>query len=1105
MDQDAEVPITLRAYDEDRNLGRIELITEGGQLLDQGDCEFSMREECTLGLAVTAPQGYSSTVQFFGVAVDERGERSARIEFSVTTLVQPVSFAAGEEAVLEHVSGARIEIPAEASMGLAEGETATATIREVLQPEDSLIEVGRVFDFTLVDGSGDKVVLEQPVAVTVPYALPEGKNIDDLVVLHWNESVGRWEDVPIADVDMQNDTATVRTSGLSIFGGTDYRLVSEYIIERAQGLLGEHLEHQYDSGVKHLVSIRGEQGLLEGRLIGIPGEAGILKGGIVFDLDDLMQITEEGREGYVTFWINYGAELATFELGYTLPLGIWYSLYNMDHKTNRHDPTFDGSFSLATLDTTAGSTDALTINTNGNIHPLELQREVCLTCGAGVGVSFGDFSANAVRGELNKERFIKLLDDTLNVSRFEFAVAAASPPLIGTNLMASLFESLRDEEMPLVAPFTYFDDPGPSTVAQFDDTLFNRITGASGGLDRSGDGRGDMVFPSQGADGMPLADIPLSLVVAPDLREDREYYVELLEVSEGWEIRTDPDRQQGVPRTDRYEFSAPALFPVRTHWLVSSAPTASDPGRARFALVHEKEGSSEILHEEYLVELRKDRVLSDLQVTALSSPLAMRLGETVTYYLSITNQGPDPARGVTFRVLGLHGDLPLRGATSPTRQIGCYQSESEGHICEMGPMEVGQTIYVSLEFPPFESLPARDIAAAPLMVALQTDPDAVQSNVGQQENAFAVTRVGDPTTQNNLAFTRTGIKPQNQLSDSGNCYAGVLCLTSEEVPLAGAEQAVKEEFGDDWYVARYSLAFVEAINSLLGPGEMARSGPQNSDGQWQFVLMQNGGTLFEFRDTDVGRVLAVHVSVLFQYQYLTGTRASPKQHTALGHPSSGLRIAPTKLPSQGGRAQFETRFWKGGFFVYGPEVAEVASSRIGCPNRSSGWPSESTQGWQCSSILLPPNPTGVDRTYHVTLASADHPFELTGEIVVSAHPRWVDAAPNVSPTAMGSEGGTIIVEIPTHELDIQNEAFQAPSAPTMSIAGPDLVVSSQATPSDSGCVNAASAAYVTRCWATAFDLPANETSSDRTYVITISSEHIPVVLTREIVVPAGGS
>ena len=1096
VDQGAEVPITLRAYDEDRNLDYLQLVTEEGQVLDQRNCEFSMREECSLNLAVMAPQGHSSTLKFFGVAIDERGEQSSPIEFSVTTLVQPVSFAAGEAAVLEHSSGARIEIPAEASMGLAKGETATASIREVLQPEDSLLKVGRVFDFTVADSSGDKVVIEQPVAVTLPYDLPEGKNIDDLVILHWDESVGRWEDLPIADVDMETGTATVRTQDLSFFGETTFRRVSEYIIESAQNLLGEHLQHQYDTGVKHLVSIRGEQGILEGRIIGIPGEAGILKGGIVFDLDDLMQITEEGREGYVTFWINYGAEAATFELGYTLPAGIWYSLYDMDHQTNRHDPTFDGSFSLATLDTTAGSTDVLTINRNGNIHPLHLQREVCLTCGVGVGVSFGDFSANAVKGELDKEKFIELLDDTLNVNRFEFVVAAASPLLVGTHLMASLFESLRDEERPLVAPFTYFDDPGPATVGQFEETLFNRITGASGGLDRSGDGRGDMVFPSQGPDGTALTDIPLSLVVAPDLREDRDYYVELLEVTEGWEVRVDPNRQQGNSRTDRYEFHAPALFPVRTHWLVSSTPTASDPGQARFALVREQDGSSEIVHGDYIVELRRDRVLSDLWVSSVSSPLPVRLGEDVTYHLSITNGGPDLAGSVSFRILGLHGELPLRGATSPTRHINCVQSESEGHVCDVGHMEVGQTIYVTLEFPPFESIPARDIAAAPLLVTLESDGDGAAAGVGQDENTFAVARVGDPTTQNNLAFTRTRIEPQNLLSADGNCYAGVVCLTSEEVPLSGAESAVKEEFGEDWRVAGYTQLLVEALNNLLKSGEAAYVGGAHNDaGQWPFVHHGEPGK--EYLDTDVGRVLAIHESLVYSRNDYEAGRDRWVTTTVY---AGGIGIPmPRILPSSGGTIEVHMSIWNSSQLgIFGPEVS-------GGPDPQSCGVFRPRPTGFCVYFSLPPNPTGVDRTYQIIRTSGEHSLQATTEAVVSAYPRWVDAAPKVMPSALSSDGGTILVEIPTHELDSQGEAHQAASPPTMSITGPDLAESTHATFSESGCINAASPAYVTRCWTTDFDLPANETSRDRTYVMTIESAHIPVVLTKEVVVPAAGS
>ena len=848
--------------------------------------------------------------------------------------------------MLEHSSGARIEIPTEASMGWAEGETATATIREVLQPGASLIEVGRVFDFTVVDGSGEKVVFEQPVAVTLPYDLPEGKNLDDLVILHWNESFGKWEDVPIADVDTESQTATVRTTDLSFVGETTYRRVSEYIVENAQNILGGFLEHQYDTGMKHLVSLRGEQGI-DLRQFGIPGEVGVLKGGIVFDVDDLMEITEEGKEGYVTFWINVGAELATLELGYTLPVGIWYSLYIMDHATNRHDPTFDGSFSLATLDTTAGSTDVLTINFNGNIHPLELQREACLTCGAGLGVSFGDVSANAIRGELNKEEFTKLLNETLKPDLFDFALAAVAPPLIGTHLMASLIGSLLDEESKVVAPFTYFDDPGPGTVAQYEETLFNRITGVAGGLDRSGDGKGDMVFPSMGPDGMPLTDVPLDLVIAPDLREHREYYVELLGVTEGWEVRINPDLQQGNPRTDRYEFNAPALFPVRTHWLVTSTPTASDPGEVRFALVHKRDGSTEIVHEEFIVELRKDRVLSDLRARALSSPLPVKLGETVTYYLSITNEGPDPAGGVTFLILGLHGDQPLRGATSPTRHIICAHSDSEGHICNVGRLDVGQTIYVTLEFSSSESLPVRNIVAAPLMVALESGSDGIQPSVGQDQNRFAVARVGDPTTENNLAFTRTMIEPQNTLTGDGNCYAEVVCLTSEEVPLGEAERAVKEEFGNDWRVGIYTQLMVEPLNNLLEPGEAAHmGGRQNSDGQWPFV--QNGEPRTEFRHETVGRVLAIHKSLVrTSIIYLAGV----DRHQTIDVYAQGIRPpTPRVIPSGGGTVSVEMATWNSPqLTIFGAGVSG-GPDRVGCRGR------DAYLRWICAYLGYHPTP-----------------------------------------------------------------------------------------------------------------------------------------------------
>ena len=496
-DEGAEVPIKLRARDGDGNLDYLQLTTEGGQVLDQGDCEFSMREDCILELTITAPQEYSSTIRFYGVAVDERGERSTLLEFSVTTLVQPVSFTAGEEALLEHSSGARIEIPAEASIRLTEGDPATVTIKEVLQPGASLLKVERVFDFSVVDSSGDKVVFEQPVAVTLPYELPAGKNLVDLVVLHWDESAGQWGDLPIEVIDEESQTVTVRTTRLSPFGATSYRKVSEYIIETADRLFAGSLESQYDAGLKHLVSLRGEQGIPL-HLFGIPAEVGVGKASIVLDVDDLMKTTAEGKEGYVTFWVNVGAELASADIGFGLPVGIWYSLYIMDHATNRHDPTFDGSFSLATLTLPPGRLDVLNVNENGNIHPLGLQRETCVTCRANFEISIVDISANAIRGELSTKAFAELVDNMLKPENLpETALASISPGLLATRLTFDLIQSFSDQEE-VVAPFTYFDDPGPETVAAYDETLFNRIIGASGGLDRSGDGRGGHGLPLTG-------------------------------------------------------------------------------------------------------------------------------------------------------------------------------------------------------------------------------------------------------------------------------------------------------------------------------------------------------------------------------------------------------------------------------------------------------------------------------------------------------------------------------------------------------------------------------------------------------------------------------
>ena len=81
-----------------------------------------------------------------------------------------------EPVVLEHERGARIEIPPGATVGaLGEdgAETVTVTIQEVEPPAESILNVGRVFGFSIVDQDGDEVPLREAVKITLPYTLPE--------------------------------------------------------------------------------------------------------------------------------------------------------------------------------------------------------------------------------------------------------------------------------------------------------------------------------------------------------------------------------------------------------------------------------------------------------------------------------------------------------------------------------------------------------------------------------------------------------------------------------------------------------------------------------------------------------------------------------------------------------------------------------------------------------------------------------------------------------------------------------------------------------------------------------------------------------------------
>ena len=676
-----------------------------------------------------------------------RGQAIAviRLYFSGPTEPEPEpspmvmqSLTPGEGLMLEHPSGAMIEIPADATAG-PEGEELMVSVEEVAPEEENLLPVGRVFDFSVVDQDGDDVHLREAVAVTLPYTLPEGKDAADVALLHWDERLGRWEAVEDGVVDEATQTVTAQVEDLSELGISWYLNPIEFIAVAAFALVGGTvLQADYDLGYKHLVSFHVDYGF---RPPVFPvAKIGKVGGSLIFDLDDLASlplvqdtveglvdlepITVEGGDNFVTFWLNLHAS-ASFEID---PLagvgsdvggfGIGISLSNPH--TGRYpgteynrDPRFDATLTAATVTLPGGVGDfsVLSVNANGNVHPGEAQLNKCITCGLElkIGIEVAGVTLNLVKGELNtnvlNEAFADLLDpdqpDSCSVEEEGNTLPGrpgqgggeVSQEFMASELICTIFSNVGDSIQTLVTEsiygFTEFEHLSPRQVANLDASQFNQIAGFEGGHDVNGDGRGELVFPSHDGNGSPLGNIPLQILTTGDREETRDYYLELRTVPPGWEITMNDDlsvwREDMSPvfnrdpflsdALERLEFGTPALSVNETHWLVTATPQAGDHGVATFWLLHDKAGPVDEVVGKLFLDLWQDKVLADLSVEAAASLDPVAAGETLFYSVRVANDGPDRAEGVRLHALHTLGDgLVFQGATVSGRSISCSGS-----------------------------------------------------------------------------------------------------------------------------------------------------------------------------------------------------------------------------------------------------------------------------------------------------------------------------------------------------------------------------------------------------------------------------------------------
>ena len=609
-----------------------------------------------------------------------------------------------EQTILENESGARIVVPA-----LESSEGVTVSIREVAPPV-SHVSVGEVFDFSITDEAGQDVSLDEPVAITLPYSLPEGREHSDVVVLHWNETEGKWDPVEGGDIDQAAQTITVQVSHLSTFGISWLLTFAEFLADSAEALIGATFGQHYEQGNKHLLALKAAGGTHK-----VNGEVSL-----IIDVDDLLGITAEGEAGYVTTWLNVTAGLGQISWSNTLPVGIYFFVH--DRSDGDDDPRFKAKFKSLSGSAARGGhvvgLEVLTV-TNGKINPAGGNYQVCLTCTEntlGVSLSWADLTWNASRAEL-RLRPDDSLFDTLkgSLGPIDGSTEEISAEEFASEVIGSTFEVIGDQVRAIFdepsAPFTSYDQPSPEAAIDWYGSLQNQIVGHCGGENRYGPSSrlcsdGDMIFPSAtDSSGSPVVETQLELYVKGDARETRDYFVKLVDISPGWEIKVDRDSIRWSTLVtlllydDRAQFEARAGAVHFIPFLVGNTSFAPNPGVATFELVHVKGFADDDILDRYRVELWQGREVSDLSVTATPNSVEATSGDSTTLVANVTNRGPNSVNQVALHIDVTDSENILFSSASTSGGVNPCRTLYFGKLlCELSALNPNQSATVNLNF-----------------------------------------------------------------------------------------------------------------------------------------------------------------------------------------------------------------------------------------------------------------------------------------------------------------------------------------------------------------------------------------------------------------------
>ena len=436
------------------------------------------------------------------------------------------SLSSGEAAELEHPMGARIVIPAGAAGPVIAGipggvdpaisgvsQEFSVVIEESEGPRSNPLEVQSVFGITVVDGDGNDVPLREPVEIT----LPEGKTVEDLLVVYWDEQLGRWERVEGAVVNENDQTVSVRTDHLTDVGPTLYLSPMHALATMSLSLIGiDALGALYESGYKFALTFRGDV-TIPLKFVGAK-----LGASLSLDLNDILSLTNlapqdslartvEGSDGYFTFGLN--GHLAVTDTVPKVSGSMKFSTpYRDEYGTTgyNNDLSFDASISVGSVSLFGGlvGLEGPTLNENGNIDPIDLQIDTCPKCTLSIGGAEGSLydvellptTLNLAKGEFNTN-FGEVVGNIAEGKCSKFPCKLSWATFIEYFLdriingpIQQTFELGKD--IGLIYQYTDFEHENPKTAAEIGYGFVNQVEAFTGGADVNGDGQGDLVFPA---------------------------------------------------------------------------------------------------------------------------------------------------------------------------------------------------------------------------------------------------------------------------------------------------------------------------------------------------------------------------------------------------------------------------------------------------------------------------------------------------------------------------------------------------------------------------------------------------------------------------------